>query len=46
MANVETTACGGLELDASLSLVVGDWDGMEALSEEELVVVLILRTSP
>ena len=41
-----TTACGGLGLDAASLLVVGDWDGEEGHSEEELLLVLIFRTSP
>ena len=44
-ANVGTTACGGLGLDASPSLVaVGDWVREEEHFVEELL--LALMTSP
>ena len=40
-SNEGTTACGGLELDVSPTLVVGDWDGEEEHSDKGL----LLRTS-
>jgi len=44
---VGTTACGGLGLGASSSLLaVGDWGGEEGHSVEELLLAFKLRTSP